>query len=123
MPVPSLGFVVLFVSNPIASGAFYTKLLGLEPVEQSPTFVMFALPNGVMLGLWSKETARPAVTAQPGSSEIAFVEKEVDEVYTRWSSMGVAFAQEPVEMEGGRSCVALDPDGHRIRIIWPHGGN
>lgn len=123
MPIPSLNFVIIFVSSPLASGAFYTRLLGLEPVEQSETFVMFALPGGVMLGLWSRGTAKPTVTAAPGASEIAFVEKDVDAVYTRWCQMGIAIAQEPVEMEGGRSFVALDPDGHRIRIIWPHEGN
>jgi hypothetical protein len=36
------------------SSLFYQEILGQKPIEESPTFVMFTLKNGVMLGLWSK---------------------------------------------------------------------
>ena len=54
MFTPSLGFVLLFVANPQKSSLFYQEIFGTKPIEESPTFVMFALKNGVMLGLWSK---------------------------------------------------------------------
>ncbi len=38
--------VILYVDSPAASAAFYADVLGLEPVESSPTFAMFALPVG-----------------------------------------------------------------------------
>ena len=112
---PQLGFVLLFVDNPQKSALFYHDLLGLAPVEQSPTFVMFALPNGVMLGLWSKHTAEPRVTAQPGAAEICFAAEDVDGLYQTWSNKHLTIAQKPVSMDGLRTFVILDPDGHRIR--------
>lgn len=59
-------FVILYGDNPPASVAFYTALLGKPPVESSPTFAMFALESGVMLGLWSRRTVEPAVSAASG---------------------------------------------------------
>jgi hypothetical protein len=59
MFIANLGFVLLFVANPQKSGLFYQELFDMKPIEESPTFVMFALKNGVMLGLWSKYTAEP----------------------------------------------------------------
>ena len=56
-------FILLYVDSPTASATFYTELLGHPPVEASPTFVMFALSSGVMLGLWSRHTVEPAATA------------------------------------------------------------
>lgn len=116
MSGPQLGFVLLFVSSPQASGEFYSRLFGIKPVEESPTFVLFALGNGVMLGLWSKKTAEPAVTTGGGGSEIVFSESKIDELYDRWLKLGISMAQPPTDMDFGRTFVALDPDGHRIRI-------
>ena len=113
---PSLGFVLLFVKDPLTSARFYEEILGLKLVQQSPTFVMFALPNGIMLGLWSYQTASPDVTAQPGASEIAFAHQDIDSSYAQWKKMGIAIAQEPTDMNFGRTFTVLDPDGHRIRI-------
>lgn len=116
MLVPNLKYVLLFVADPLKSGEFYEHILGLKPVEKAPTFVMFALPNEVMLGLWSSKTAEPVVTAQPGASEIVFTTDFVDELYEQWSTLGIPMAQPPTTMDFGRTFVALDPDGHRIRV-------
>lgn len=48
---PNLGFVLLFVTNPMKSAEFYSNILGLKSIEESPTFAMFSLENGIMLGL------------------------------------------------------------------------
>ena len=116
MAVPKLDFVLLFVENPAKSAEFYSKLLESKPLEQSPTFALFSL-NGSLLGLWSCDTAEPRVTAQPGASEIAFCEEDVDAVYEKWLAMNIPMLQGPVELDFGRSFVALDPDGHRIRVL------
>lgn len=117
MFVSNLGYVLLFVKDPLESGRFYERLLGISPVEAAPTFVLFVLGNGVKLGLWSRETAEPKVTAQAGGSEICFSEDNVDQLYEHWSKLGVAMAQVPTDMDFGYTFVALDPDGHRIRVF------
>jgi predicted enzyme related to lactoylglutathione lyase len=116
MFVPNLGFVLLFVENPLQSSSFYRQILSQKPLQESPTFVLFALPNGVMLGLWSRKTAEPPVLATGGGSEIAFGDGNVDQVYRKWTDLGIPMAQAPTDMDFGRTFVALDPDGHRIRI-------
>ncbi|MBX9923143.1 MAG: VOC family protein [Rhabdochlamydiaceae bacterium] len=120
MSVPALGFVLLFVENPLKSSEFYQKILGGNPVEESPTFVMFALKNGVMLGLWSKYTAEPRVDAPAGALEICFPSENVDALYEEWGRKHVTVAQKPTDMDFGRTFVALDPDGHRIRVYKLH---
>lgn len=115
MLTPHLGFTLLFVANPQKSGLFYQELLGIKPVEESPTFVIFGLENGVMLGLWSKYTAEPQVHALPGASEICFPTQDVDALYAEISTKHHTIAQKPTDMDFGRTFVVLDPDGHRIR--------
>ena len=118
MPIPNLDYVLLFVKNPAASAVFYSQILDLSPIEQSPTFALFALPNGVMLGLWSRETARPEVVVEGGGGEICFSDENVDVLYARWKRLGISMALEPTAMDGmARTFVALDPDGHRIRVF------
>ncbi|HEV2600661.1 MAG TPA: VOC family protein [Candidatus Babeliales bacterium] len=114
---PNLSYVLLFVENPIESAHFYKKLFGFEPVELQPTFSMFALPNGVMLGLWSRYTAEPLVTATPGAAEICFSTEDVDALYEDWGNKGITMIQKPTDMDFGRTFVALDLDGHRIRAF------
>jgi predicted enzyme related to lactoylglutathione lyase len=114
---PSLGFVLLFVTNPQRSSLFYKDIFGIQPIEESPTFVMFALQNGVMLGLWSKYTAEPRVEATAGALEICFPTEDVDALYEEWGKHQVTVAQKPTEMDFGYTFVILDPDGHRIRAL------
>ncbi len=116
MLMPSLGFILLFVENPQKSGVFYQDILGIKPIEESPTFVMFMLENGVMLGLWSRYTAEPHVLANPGAQEICFGTQDVDALYESWHSRHLTVAQKPTDLDFGRTFVVLDPDGHRIRI-------
>ncbi len=113
---PTLGITLLFVTNPQKSSLFYQEILNLKPIEESPTFVMFALKNGIMLGLWSKYTAEPRVEVAAGALEICFPAENVDALYEEWGKMHVTVAQKPTDMDFGRTFVILDPDGHRIRI-------
>jgi catechol 2,3-dioxygenase-like lactoylglutathione lyase family enzyme len=116
-----LNFVLLYVDSPAASAAFYTDLLGRKPVENSPTFAMFALDSGVKLGLWSRDTVEPAATAV-GGSEIAFAVADANAVrdtHADWTNRGLPIVQAPTDMDFGRTFVALDPDGHRLRVFAP----
>ena len=115
-------FIILYVNNPSNSTEFYTKLLGKAPIEASPTFAMFALDSGVMMGLWSRHTVEPEAVAMPGSSETAFAvanRAEVDAKYHEWVARGLRIAQTPTAMDFGHTFVALDPDGHRLRVFAP----
>lgn len=115
-------FIILYVDNPVTSATFYADLLGKKPIEASSTFAMFALESGAMLGLWSKHTVEPAAIAASGSGELAFAVASndmVDTTYTDWHSSGLAIAQARTNMDFGYTFVALDPDGHRLRVFAP----
>ena len=115
-------FLILYVDNAAASAAFYTELLGRAPIEASPTFAMFALESGVKLGLWAKHTVEPAVSAAGGGAELAFAvdsDEAVDARHAEWSERGLAVLQAPVRMDFGYTFLALDPDGHRLRVFSP----
>jgi catechol 2,3-dioxygenase-like lactoylglutathione lyase family enzyme len=115
-------FVILYVENPTASAAFYRKLLEREPIDASPTFVMLALRDGLMLGLWARSGVRPPDSASPGGGDLCFPAKDsaaVDAAHARWKSLGVSILQAPIDMDFGRTFVALDPDGHRLRVFSP----
>ncbi len=115
-------FVILYVDNPPASAVFYADLLGKSAIECSPTFAMFALESGVMLGLWSRHTVEPAATASGGGGEIAFSLTDnaaVEKLHAEWRGRGLTIVQAPTDLDFGRTFVALDPDGHRLRVFAP----
>lgn len=116
MPDPNL--VILHVDSPERSAAFYAGLLGRDPIEASPTFAMFALESGGRLGLWSRHTVEPAATP-PGGVELAFMVVDLDAVFADWASRGLRIVQPPTDMDFGRTFVAQDPDGHRLRAFVP----
>ena len=116
-------FVIFYVENPLASAVFYEKILGKPPVEAAPTFVIFALENGVRLGLWSRPTVEPKATAPCGGSEIAFSLANVagvDRTHAAWAAAGATIIQAPVELDFGHSFTAADPDGNRLRVFSPN---
>lgn len=119
-------FVLLYVDSPAASAAFYAALLGRAPVEASPTFALFALDAGTMLGLWSRHTVEPPAAPVPapvgGGCELGFPVDDaaaVDARHAEWRARGLAIAQPPTRLDFGYTCVALDPDGHRLRVFAP----
>jgi catechol 2,3-dioxygenase-like lactoylglutathione lyase family enzyme len=108
-------FILLYVDSPKASGDFYTSLLGREPVETSPTFVMFALGGGLMLGLWSRHTVKPAPVATGGGSEIGIAVDNpaaVDATCAAWKS-----ARREHHSRADRD--GFRPDICRARSRWP----
>lgn len=115
-------FVILYVDSPAASGRFYSALLGAEPVEASPTFALFALKSGIMLGLWSRHTVEPGAEAAGGGGELGMPvgsADQVDSIHKEWKERGITILQEPVDLDFGRTFVATDPDGHRLRVFAP----
>jgi predicted enzyme related to lactoylglutathione lyase len=122
--VKDINFILLYVESPKTSEAFYADILGRPAADSSPTFVMFAMTSGVMLGLWKRDGVAPAASA-PGGAEIAFAvpnAEAVDAQCADWRGRGLPIVQSPTDMDFGRTFVALDPDGHRLRVFAPAGG-
>lgn len=120
--MPDFSFLLLHVDSPAISAKFYSDLLGLSIVEQSPTFAMLPLREGVMLGLWSRATVEPKSIGQPGASEVAFTVSDaaaVEKTHADWEKRGFRIAQIPTRMDFGTTFVALDPDRHRLRVFAP----
>jgi catechol 2,3-dioxygenase-like lactoylglutathione lyase family enzyme len=123
--MPDFNFLLLYVDDPAPSAAFYADLLGTPIVEQSPTFAMLPLRDGVMLGLWSRHTVEPK-SAAPGvgeaTGEVAFAVADaaaVEAMHADWVRRGLKIAQAPARMDFGTTFVAVDPDGHRLRVFAP----
>lgn len=117
--------ILLYVADAAASAKFYSELLEQTPVESSPTFAMFILPSGLGLGLWGRAGAVPAPTGGAGACDLGFkVEAPdmVDAICAKWQSKGAAIALPPTDLDFGRSFVAVDPDGHRLRVYTVNGG-
>ncbi len=117
----NLAFTLLFVESPAASADFYKKVFDVDPDEMSPTFAMFHSPSGHNLGCWSKHTVEPTPTGAPGHAEIAFIVDDVDAKHADWVAKGIPTLGTPTDLDFGRTFVATDPDGHRIRVFCPGG--
>jgi catechol 2,3-dioxygenase-like lactoylglutathione lyase family enzyme len=116
MAFPS--FVLFHVAEPLKSAGLYSRLFGLEPVQSSPNFVLFLLPNGLKFGLWERNDVQPPAKGEPGSEELIFQvasDEEVDTLFAQWTAEGLVVAQTPTRMDFGYTFVVLDPDGHRLR--------
>ena len=120
--MPNFSFVLLYVENPPASAGFYADLLGHPVIETSPTFAMLPLNDGVMLGLWSRQTVEPTATSLAGASEVAFTVADaaaVEATFADWKQRGLTIIQQPQRMNFGHTFLAVDPDGHRLRVFAP----
>ena len=62
----SPNFILAYVADAPKSAALYSKLLDAQPVESSPNWAMFAFPNGLALGLWSRDEVEPRATLPGG---------------------------------------------------------
>jgi len=116
-------FILLYVDSPAVSASFYSRILGRAPIEASPTFAMFALESGVMLGLWSRDTVEPSAPEAHGvGGELAIAvanDQAVAETHRAWDDQGVTILQAPVHLDFGFSFLAADPNGHRLRVFAP----
>ena len=111
--------LLLYVADATASTRFYSRLLGREPIEASPTFAMFILPSGLGLGLWGKAGVQPPPGAASGGFDLSFkvdAPESVDALHAEWRSKGANVLLPPTDLDFGRSFVAADPDGHRLRV-------
>lgn len=118
---PVFDWTLLYVADPLKSADLYARIFGVGPVDTAPTFSMFALPNGMKVGLWLKGDVEPKATA-PGGIEMSFTESTRDAVAERaeaFRKLGLKIVQEPTDMDFGFTFTATDPDGHRLRVFAP----
>ena len=115
-------FVLLYVDEPQKSADFYARLLDRQPLDSSPNFVMFQLSPGLNLGLWARRDVEPAPRGAADAAELAMAvasNEEVEALCADQRRKGVTILQEPVTMDFGRTFLAADPDGHRLRVFCP----
>lgn len=111
--------ILLYVADPLASARFYAARFGIEPVESSPGFALFAFAGGMKIGLWRRDGVQPAPSGGPGACEVGVMLSSADAVDAAHAAFvrdGVAIAQAPTRLDFGYTFLALDPDGHRLRV-------
>lgn len=120
MLTPNL--LLFYVEDPLQSALFYEKIFSIKPVATFPTYVAFSFENGFTFSLWSLH-AKDFVSSGTGHrSELSFLvenENAVRLIRKQWEELGVAIEQDLHEAAFGLTFVALDPDGHRIRVCIP----
>ena len=120
MVVPNL--LIFYVNDPLASADFYEKIFQIKPVASYPTYVAFSFQNGLTFSLWSIHAENFISAGEGQRSELAFMvqnEEEVRQLRKAWGKLEVEVEQELHEAKFGLTFVALDPDGHRIRVCIP----
>ena len=93
--------IILYVADVDLSTAFYSRILGRGPQETFEGFAVFALSRAVTLCLQEAAAIEPAAEPHVGGSEL---------------SLSVPMMLEPTELDFGYTFVAVDPDGHRLRV-------
>ncbi|MDB6062037.1 MAG: glyoxalase [Verrucomicrobiaceae bacterium] len=117
MATPNL--FLLYVEDPLKSVEFYQELLERKPAAAFPSFASFKLDGGFSLGLWANHRVNPTPPTTGNRGEIAFTvadDEAVKALHRDWSKRGIVIKQEPYTDVFGLTFVALDPDGHRIRV-------
>lgn len=120
MLTPNL--ILLYVEDPTNSAAFYAALLDHVPTVVYPTYAAFEFDNGLNLALWSTQANDFVSSGSGHRTEIAFMVPDVATVqslHDRWTAASVVIEQPLHEAVFGLTFVALDPDGHRIRVCIP----
>jgi len=111
--------ILLYVNDPAASARFYGSLLEREPIKETASVAVLELAPGMSLALWRRDGVKPLPHLRSGGNEIGFRVADaaaVDAQYECWANKGVPIALPPTDLDFGRSFVALDPDGHRLRV-------
>jgi len=113
----NLNYILLAVKSPLASAELYQAILGVAPVARAETFVLFALPSGLKVGLWAARDMTPA-PLPAGGVELSFTVPDRAAVVTAfeaWQKLGMTVLQAPTDLDFGFTCVLADADGHRLR--------
>lgn len=118
----NLNFILAYVDDAAKSAELYGRLLDLKPVEASPNWAMFALPSGIMLGLWARHEVEPKAGSAAGGMELCFALGGDDALLAARQTapgLGLKVIQEPTRMDFGLTFTTEDFDGNRLRFFAP----
>lgn len=114
----SIVFIV-YVNDAPSAARFYGDLLHLSPDLETPGYISFNLGSGADLSLWSGQFDHLSPDV-PRTSEVCLAlpggPDELDETFHEWQAKGVTILEEPHDAVFGRTFLAADPDGNRIRV-------
>ena len=115
-PKPNLQ--LLYVTDIQRSTARYRRWFAADPVFASPRYVAFSAGGEALFALWSGGDAPHADVPRFVETGIMLAsDAEVDQLYQAWrADPDLRIAQPPSTEVYGRTFLALDPDGHRIRV-------
>ncbi len=119
MKVANVHLVFLFVSNLSKSVTYYQKLLGVQPVQQGDTQVVFDI-GGVQLMLHADgETERvPSGSVRGAGVSVHFQIDEADAYWEHLRQVGVPLMEPPEDQPWGyREFGVKDPDGYEIEFV------
>ncbi|EGR3003517.1 glyoxalase [Vibrio parahaemolyticus] len=111
---------VLYVSDIQQSMGFYAKAFDCEPQLLSPTFAALSFAENVKITLKQSNELTPTSEVKGGGTELSMPipDKETfEKLFANWKEKGIEFEQEIEASVFGFNFVAIDPDGHRIRIF------
>ncbi|MED5505250.1 MAG: VOC family protein [Pseudomonadota bacterium] len=111
---------VLYVTDINASKDFYSQTFQCEPKVLSPSFVALDFANNVTITLKQSNALVPSSDVTGGGTEISIPvadKSRLDTLFEEWRAQGMHFTQQPEDSVFGWNFVALDPDGHRIRVF------
>lgn len=94
--------IIFYVNDPTASARFCGRLFDINPVEESPAFVVFALGK--------QQEVAPTVSALPGAAELTVTvdsRDAVDSTFEKWQNAGVTIALD--RMRPGDGIVIYSP--------------
>lgn len=121
MPQPTA--VLFYVSNIAKSSAFYADLFALEASIASPFYALFKLASGFEFAIYDRAKLQPPASAMSASAELGFTVADVpalNALHAQWVGKGIPIIMPPTKMYfGGIHFMAVDPDGHRLRVATP----
>lgn len=118
--MPKLNFVINYVENAPKAAELYGKILELKPVEASPGWAMFIVPDGPVLGLWARNEVDPRPEVGGGGSELCIEvpnDADIAPTLAAWQKLGLKIVQQPTVMDFGLTFTAKDSDGNRLRAF------
>jgi hypothetical protein len=108
---------LLYVADPAASAPLYAAMLGRAPVHSEPGFELFAIGPNSQFSLWRRDAVIPSAEGASGELGLQVADAAaVDALHAEWTTQGIAMLLPPTDLSFGRSFVAADAEGHRVRV-------
>jgi len=84
---------------------------------------MYKLDSGFEFAIYDRNKLQPPAGPMSASAELGFTVKDIPALHAlhgEWVKKGISIIMQPTKMYfGGTHFMALDPDGHRLRVATP----